>query len=118
MLAFVAGAPVAAADVNSEHLFGFTEGTDLGTPFVAEAELEAIGAFGRSEGSYGAQFLTASLKYPLSEHFRVAPGIGFARFNVSGVPDFEDKIGFRSTACRLSSVGGSLLARPRSSGSP
>lgn len=80
----------ALADVDSEHLFGFTEGTDIGTPFLPEGELETIGAFGRSTGSYGVQTLTASLKYPLSEHFRVAPSLTLARFKIDGMPDIPD----------------------------
>lgn len=81
----------ARADVDSEHLFGFTEGTDIGTPFLPEGEVEMVGHFGRAIGNYSATSLTASLKYPLSEHFRVAPSITFTRFDISGVPDFEDR---------------------------
>ena len=84
-------APPARADVDTEHMFGFTEGTDIGTPHQAEAELETIGAFGRAAGTYNTQWLTASLKYPLSEQFRIAPAITFARFDISGVPDFDDR---------------------------
>lgn len=89
-LAFSAVAE-ARADVDSEHMFGFTEGTDIGTPFRPEGELETIGRLGRSVGSYSALSATASLKYPLSDSFRVAPFITFTRFDISGVPDFEDR---------------------------
>lgn len=84
-------APAARADVDSEHLFGFTEGTDIGTPFQPEGEIEVVGRLGRAAGSYDTTSATASLKYPLSEAFRVAPSITLTRFAISGVPDLEDR---------------------------
>lgn len=90
-LPLLATALPASADVDSEHLFGFTEGTDIGTPFQPEAEVELLGRLGRATGNYSATSVTATLKYPLSESFRVAPAVTFTRFDVSGVPDFEDR---------------------------
>ncbi|SEP21352.1 hypothetical protein SAMN02990966_04399 [Rhodospirillales bacterium URHD0017] len=90
-LPLLATAMPASADVDSEHLFGFTEGTDIGTPFQPEAEVELLGRLGRAAGNCSATSLTAALKYPLSESFRVAPAVTFTRFDVSGVPDFEDR---------------------------
>ena len=84
-------APAVRADVDSEHMFGFTEGTDIGTPFQAEGEIEMVGRAGRTAGSYSAVSATASLKYPLSQSFRLAPSITFTRFDISGVPDFENR---------------------------
>src|SRR5262245_53290190 len=81
----------ARADVDSEHMFGFTEGTDIGSPFQPEAEIEVVGHAGRASGYYSALSATASLKYPLSESLRLAPAITFTRFDISGVPDFEDR---------------------------
>ena len=90
VLVLLAALP-AWADVDSEHMFGFTEGTDIGTPFQAEDEMEMVGRLGRADGSYSATSLTASLKYPLSEQIRVAPAITFTRFSISGVTGFEDQ---------------------------
>jgi hypothetical protein len=86
-------APVAglrAADVDTEHMFGFSEGTDIGVPFQPEGELETIGRAGKASGSYTVLTTTANLKYPLSPQFRIAPGIAFANYSISGVPDLED----------------------------
>ena len=74
---------------HGEQLFGFTEGTDIGSPFQPEGEVEAVGRMGRTDGSYSATSLTASLKYPLGEHFRLAPSITFTRFDISGVTERE-----------------------------
>lgn len=82
--------PPARADVDTEHMFGFTEGTDIGAAGQPEGEVETIGRYGGSAGSYGALSATASLKYPLTDSFRLAPGITF-HFDISGVPDFDDR---------------------------
>jgi hypothetical protein len=76
--------------VDTEHMFGFSEGTDIGQPFQPELEIETIGRTGKSAGGFAALTTTTSLKYPLSHEFRVAPGIAFASYNISGVPDFSD----------------------------
>ncbi len=90
MSAFLPASPSSAADIDTEHMFGFTEGSDIGTARQPEAELETIGAFGRADGSYSAVSATASLKYPLTNAFRIAPSITFTRFDSSGVTDVED----------------------------
>lgn len=79
------------AEIDTEHMFGFTEGSDIGTARQPEAELETIGAFGRAGGTYSAVSATASLKYPLTNAFRIAPSITFTRFDSSGVADVEDR---------------------------
>lgn len=82
--------PSSAADVDTEHMFGFTEGSDIGTAHQPEAELETIGAFGRADGNYSAVSATASLKYPLTSSFRLAPSVTFTRFASSGVTNVDD----------------------------
>src|SRR5262249_15455197 len=82
--------PGLADQVDTEHMFGFSEGTDIGEPFQPEGELETIGRIGKSAGSFAALTTTANLKYPLSHEFRIAPGIAFASYNIFGVPDFSD----------------------------
>jgi hypothetical protein len=71
-------------------MFGFSEGTDIGQPHQPEAELETVGRIGKSAGSFAAVTTTANLKYPVSDRFRIAPGIAFASYNISGVPDFSE----------------------------
>jgi hypothetical protein len=52
--------------------------------------METIGRIGKQAGGYAVVTTTASLKYPLSPEFRIAPGIAFSSFNISGVPDLAD----------------------------
>jgi hypothetical protein len=62
MTLVVASASAAASDVDSEHLFGFTEGADIGKKGEREAETETIGHFGKSAGSYAAMTQNDSVK--------------------------------------------------------
>jgi hypothetical protein len=83
--------PARASDVDSEHLFGFTEGADIGKAGEREAESETIGRFGRSAGSYAAVLQTDSVKVLPFENFRVSANAALAYFGISGAPSLEDR---------------------------
>jgi hypothetical protein len=84
-------APIRASDVDSEHLFGFTEGADIGKTGEREAETETIGRFGKSAGSYAAVIQNDSLKMVPFDNFRVSANAALAYFQISGVPGLEDR---------------------------
>jgi hypothetical protein len=86
-----AGSPVRASDVDSEHLFGFTEGADIGKAGDREAETETIGRFGKSGGSYAALTQNDQVKVLPSDRFRVGAGVALAWFGISGVPELDDR---------------------------
>lgn len=69
-------------DIDSEHLFGFTEGSDLGVPGEAELEWETSGRLGKRLGRFVAIDSGLALKVPLTSDFRLAPGITFNAYNV------------------------------------
>lgn len=79
-----------AEAVDTEHMFGFSEGTDIGVPFQPEGEVETVGRTGKQAGAYSALTTTANLKYPLSPEFRIAPGIAFTNYNIASVPGLAD----------------------------
>jgi hypothetical protein len=83
--------PARASNVDSEHLFGFTEGADIGKAGEREAESETIGRFGKSAGSYAAVTQTDSVKVLPFEDFRVSANAALAYFRISGVPGLEDR---------------------------
>ena len=62
-------------DLDSEHLFGFTEGSDLGVPGEAELEWETTGRLGKRVGRFLAVDSGLALKVPLTNDFRLAPGV-------------------------------------------
>ena len=44
-------AGVRAADLDTEHMFGFSEGTDIGVLFQPEGEVETVGRVGKQAGT-------------------------------------------------------------------
>jgi hypothetical protein len=83
--------PAHASDVDSEHLFGFTEGADIGKTGEREAETETISRLGKSSGSYAAVTQNDSVKMLPIENFRISANALLAYFGISGVPDLQDR---------------------------
>jgi hypothetical protein len=76
----------ANAELDSEHLFGFTEGTDIGQRGDRELENEVAGRMGKRAGAYRAYDAGLEAKFSVFDEFRVAPGVSFSQHNISGVP--------------------------------
>lgn len=92
--------------VDTEHLFGFTEGSDIGGPGERELESETTGRLGKRGGRFQAVDSALVLKLPLSERFRIAPGLSFAAYDIAGAPGLDDR--------QLMTLGGaSVEARTR-----
>ncbi|ACA19099.1 conserved hypothetical protein [Methylobacterium sp. 4-46] len=115
--------PGRADHLDSEHLFGFTEGSDIGVPGEREVELETTGRLGRRGGRFWAFDPTLALKLPVSAQLRVAPGLSFAGYAVAPGPGLPAAIrgglngGFVETRLRLldrdaSPVGLTLSVTP------
>jgi hypothetical protein len=79
------------AEVDSEHLFGFTQGTDVGDTRDVEGELESSGGIGKRSGTYVVSSTAAELKYGLADNFRVAPFFLFSRHDIENVPGLDDR---------------------------
>lgn len=81
--------------VDTENLFGFTEGTDTGKKGEQEALVDTISRFskrrdGLGRSGYGATQPLISYQYDPTENFAIEPGLLFdARDsrNIAGVPD-------------------------------
>jgi hypothetical protein len=86
-----AGAAGSAGQIDSEHLFGFTEGTDIGHKGDRELELEAEDRNGKRGGRYNVLGFTAEGKFSLTDDVRIAPGFSLVRHDISGVPGFFDR---------------------------
>jgi hypothetical protein len=82
---------IRAAEVETEHLFGFTTGSDVGKVGGKEVESETPGGFGKRAGSYAAisQFLEA--KSTPVENLRVLAGVAFAHHDISDVRGLDDR---------------------------
>jgi hypothetical protein len=110
-------------DLDTEHMFGFSEGSDIGRPGQADIELETIGRFGRQGDGYSAITSTAGYKYPLSRAWRIAGQAAVSRFSVSGVPGMDDRsqfafdqlsgeVRYRALDRRTAPLGLTMIATP------
>lgn len=75
-----------ADDVDTEHIFGFSMGSDIGKAGEVELEVENIGRFGKRFGSYFGGGTLAQMKFVLTDRFRVAPGVSFGTNQISDIP--------------------------------
>lgn len=80
-----------ASEVDSEHLFGFTEGADIGKVGEREAESENIGHLGKAAGRYTALMQNDSVKTLLTDNLRFSANLMLAHFGISGVPGLPDR---------------------------
>jgi len=76
--------------VDSEHLFGFTEGSDIGSQGEREFKSETTLRTGKAAGSFTAGTSEAELKYTLSHNLRFSAGATLAYFDINGVPGIAD----------------------------
>ncbi len=77
-------------EIDSEHIFGITEGSDVGNKGETEAEVEPFGRFGKRGGSYAATSTQVTYKYLPFDNLRIAPVLSFASHNISNVPGLPD----------------------------
>lgn len=80
-----------ADEIETEHIFGFTEGADIGEKGGLSWEARSNSSFGKRFGTYVASANGVQIKYLPAENFRIAGTANFAYFNISGVPDLDDR---------------------------
>lgn len=80
-----------AEDIDTEHLFGFTIGTDVGSLGEHEFQSQTTGRFSRTAGSYRAINQELELEFVPVRNFRIEVGTSFASYDIGGVPGFEDR---------------------------
>ena len=78
-------------EIDSEHIFGFTQGSDIGEKGDLEFETEPTAAIGKRFGKYFATAHGTLLKYNITDDFRVAPSVLFVSHDIHNVPDFDDR---------------------------
>jgi hypothetical protein len=78
-------------DVDTEHLFGFTEGSDIGERREKEFETDSTGRFGRRGGTYSALSTALEGKYTPADYFRLGGSATIAAYSLNGVPGFDDR---------------------------
>jgi hypothetical protein len=89
-LMLTASATAGENKVDSEHLFGFTEGSDIGSKGEREVKSETTLRSGRAAGSYNNAASEIELKYTLLDNFRLSAAATWAYFDINGVPGIGD----------------------------
>jgi hypothetical protein len=80
-----------AEGIDTEHLFGFMIGTDVGSPGEREFQSQTTGRFSKSGGNYRAINQELELEFVPAKNFRVEVGSAFASHDINGVAGFEDR---------------------------
>ena len=91
-------------DIDTEHIFGFMIGADVGNVGEREFQSQTTGRFGKNGGSYRSLGQELELELVPFRNFRIEVGADFAAHDISGVPGLEDKR-------QLTLQGGSLDLR-------
>lgn len=95
--------PTDHADIDTEHIFGFSMGSDIGKTGEIEIEFENVGAFGKRFGTYAAVANLNQVKYTVTDNFRIAPGFSLSGQHIRGVPGLADHrdVAFSGAALEL-----------------
>jgi hypothetical protein len=80
-----------ADGIDTEHIYGFMIGTDVGELGEREFQSETTGRFSKDGGSYRAVGQQLELEFVPIRNFRVEVGTTLAAHNIDAVPGFEDR---------------------------
>lgn len=80
-----------AEGIDTEHLFGFMIGSDVGEAGEREIQSQTTGRFSKSSGTYRAITQAVELEFVPAKNFRVELGAAFASHDINGVMGFEDR---------------------------
>src|SRR5260370_30421308 len=82
---------VQAEGIDTEHLFGFMIGTDIGSPGEREFQSQTTGRFSKSGGRYPAVGQEFELEFVPANDFLIQIRSAFAAPAINSVPDFRDR---------------------------
>ena len=80
-----------AEQIDTEHLYGFMIGTDVGDFGEREFQSQTTGRFSKSAGSYRAIDQQIELEFVPIRNFRIEVGSSFSYFDISGVSGLDDR---------------------------
>lgn len=91
LAALIPAAVQAEEGIDTEHIFGFMIGTDVGNLGEREFQTETTGRFGKSSGTYRAAGQQVELEFVPVKNFRIELGSAFSAHDINGVPGFDDR---------------------------
>jgi len=77
--------------VDTEDLFGFVEGSDIGERGETELESDAVIRAGRSTGRFSDTAAEFQYKYTAFQNFRITAAATFAYYDIAGVTDMDNR---------------------------
>jgi hypothetical protein len=80
-----------AEGIDSEHIYAFMIGTDVGDLGEREFQTESTGRFGKAAGTYQAVGQQLELEFVPIKNFRIEVGTTLAAHNIESVPSFVDR---------------------------
>ena len=80
-----------AQRIDTEHLFGFMIGTDVGEPGDKEIEAETVARWGKRPGSYFAAAPAFEAEFVPIDNLRASGTLSAAYHDVSGIAGLEDR---------------------------
>jgi hypothetical protein len=80
-----------AQGIDTEHLFGFMIGTDVGSVGEREFQIQTTGRFSKGSGHYRAIGQELELEFVPVKNFRIEIGSAFALHDINGVAGLEDR---------------------------
>lgn len=80
-----------AGEIDTEHLFNFTIGTDIGEVGEKEMEGQTNGRFGKRDGSYTALSQMLSAEFTPAQNFRLELSTFLAYHDIVGVTGIDDR---------------------------
>jgi hypothetical protein len=90
-LAGLLTASAQAEGIDTEHLFGFMIGTDVGNVGEREFQSETTGRFARNGGNYRAIGQQLELEFVPARNFRIEIGSAFSAHDINGVTGFDSR---------------------------
>jgi hypothetical protein len=78
-------------EIDTEHMFGFTEGSDTGEAGEKELETDSTGRFGKPGGAYNNVATALEAKYSFSDRFRLSAVATVAYYDITGVDGIDDR---------------------------
>jgi hypothetical protein len=76
---------------DTEHIFGFMIGTDVGNPGEREFQTQTTGRFGKGSGTYRALQHEFEIEVVPLPNFRIEVGGAATLHDITGVPDIDDR---------------------------
>lgn len=80
-----------AEDIDTEHIYGFMIGSDVGDAGEREFQTTTTGRFSKQAGSYQAAAQEFELEFVPFKNFRVEVGTTFAAYDILSVPGLVDR---------------------------